>query len=192
MIVAWRAAITAVPGMPCACTWNGLAKSPARNAVAMSRMCRRMAAIPAVSEPSSRSRTMRPPSGKSSKTCAEVYWSTPMTAWPRACNATKASSERALPRHPSSAAAMTRATLKTRKRSRAFVLEGHLDLRAIALDLAILQLHIELRDLGHPQVAQRLRRPLDRRRSGFLPGFGARPDQLDDLVDGLGHVTLLM
>src|SRR5881409_152451 len=62
-----------VPGTVCACTANGFVKSPARNAVAMSRMCARMALMPAVSAGSSRSRSTRPPSDRSSKTCADVY-----------------------------------------------------------------------------------------------------------------------
>src|ERR1044072_7087756 len=55
----------------------------------MSRMWARLALIPAMSEGSSRSSTTRPPSGKSSKTCADVYWSTPITCSPRACIAAK-------------------------------------------------------------------------------------------------------
>src|SRR4029077_7337663 len=39
---------------------------------------------------------------------------------------------------------------------------------------------------------QCLPRPLDRRRSCFLPGLRAGPDQLDDLVDALCHVILLV
>src|SRR5690349_4378748 len=73
-----------------------------------------------------------------------------------------------------------------------FILEGNLDLRPIALDLAVFQLHVELGDLCHAEVAQRLRRSFDRCRSSFLPGLCAGPDQLDDLVDALCHVGLLL
>src|SRR6266566_5653147 len=55
----------------------------------MSRISWRIRPTPAVSELVSRSRTIRPPSGRSSKTCAEVYWSTPITISPRACIAAK-------------------------------------------------------------------------------------------------------
>src|SRR2546427_9767083 len=54
-------------------------------------------------------------------------------------------------------AAMSR---RTRSGLVAFVLERHLDLGPIALDLAVLQLHVELRDLRHTQVAQCFRRAL--------------------------------
>src|SRR6266571_206618 len=85
--------MTEVPGTASACTWKGLVKSPASNEAAMSRMCRRICAMPAISELVSRSRTIRPPSGRSSKTCAEVYWLTPMTVSPRACTRAKALSD---------------------------------------------------------------------------------------------------
>src|SRR2546428_164762 len=80
-----QAAITDVPGTASACTWKGLVKSPASNEAAMSRICWRIRATPAVSELVSRSRMIRPPSGRSSKTCAEVYWLTPITISPRDC-----------------------------------------------------------------------------------------------------------
>src|SRR5881397_1614279 len=56
----------------------------------MSRMCLRIRTMPAVSVLVSRSSTIRPPSGRSSKTCAEVYWLTPITISPRDCIAAKA------------------------------------------------------------------------------------------------------
>src|SRR5438093_6324098 len=86
-------------------------------------------------------------------------------------------------------AAMSR---RTRSGLVAFVFERHLELGPIALDLAVLQLHVELRDLRHTQVAQCFPRALDRRGSGSLPGLRAGPDQLDDLVDALGHRSLLL
>src|SRR2546422_4274551 len=48
-----------------------------------------------------------------------------------------------------------------------------------------------LRYLRHTQVAQRLRRSLDGRCGRFLPGFGAGPDQLDDLVRSEEHTSEL-
>src|SRR6266850_7407791 len=56
----------------------------------MSRMCDLMVRTAAVSDASSRSSTIRPPSGKSSNTCLDVYWSTPMTVWPRRWTSAKA------------------------------------------------------------------------------------------------------
>src|SRR6266480_6819560 len=91
-----RAAITDVPGTTSACTWKGLVKSPASNATAMSRMCCRIRATPTVSALVSRSSTTRPPSGRSSKTCADVYWLTPITILPRDCIAAYALSGRAV------------------------------------------------------------------------------------------------
>src|SRR6476646_8655466 len=74
--------------------------------------------------------------------------------------------------------------------SRPFVLERHLHLGPIALDLAVLELHVELADLGDAQVAQGLGRSLDRRGRGFLPGLTAGANQLDHLIDALGHADL--
>src|SRR2546427_8463926 len=72
-------------------------------------------------------------------------------------------------------------------RSAAFILERHLDLCPIALDFAVLQLHVELRDLRHTQITQRLGRAFHRRARRFLPGLRAGADQLDDFVDTLWH-----
>src|SRR3989442_5309600 len=71
--------------------------------------------------------------------------------------------------------------------SAAFILERHLDLCPIALDFAVLQLHVELRDLRHTQITQRLGRAFHRRARRFLPGLRAGADQLDDFVDTLWH-----
>ena len=59
------------------------------------------------------------------------------------------------------------------------------------LDLAVLDRHVEQRDLGHAQIAQRFRCPLDRSRDRFFPGLGACPYLLDHLVDAFRHVSLL-
>src|SRR5206468_64736 len=53
--------------------------------------------------------------------------------------------------------------------SAAFVLEAELHLGAVGADLPVLELDVELRDLGDAQVAQRLRRLVDGRRGGLLP-----------------------
>src|SRR2546428_11927615 len=73
-----------------------------------------------------------------------------------------------------------------------FVLELHFGFGWIAVGLAGIQLHFELRDLRHTQVAQCFRRALDRRGSGSLPGLRAGPAQLAGFVDALGHVRLLV
>src|ERR1041385_1724839 len=69
---------------------------------------------------------------------------------------------------PARRAARPRAAPRARVASSlAFVLERHPDLGAIALDLAVLQRHVELRDLGLAQIAQRRGRALDRRAPEF-------------------------
>src|SRR5579872_2187925 len=67
------------------------------------------------------------------------------------------------------------------------VLERQPHFRAIALDLAILELAIELLHLGHAQVTQGLARTLDGRLRGLFPRLRRRADQLDDLVHALPH-----
>src|SRR5207245_1980472 len=68
-----------------------------------------------------------------------------------------------------------------------FVLEGELHLGAVREHLAVLEVHVERRDLGDAQIAQRLRRLVDGRLRRLLPRVGAGADQLDDLVDALRH-----
>src|SRR5205807_765974 len=72
----------------------------------------------------------------------------------------------------------------------ALELEGHLDLGAVRLDLAVLHLHVLLHHLGDAQIPEALRGLTHGRGCGLLPGFRAGPDQLDDLVDALGHCLL--
>src|SRR5205814_409651 len=72
----------------------------------------------------------------------------------------------------------------------AFVLERELHLGAVGRDLALLDHHVLLDDLGDAQVAQRLRGAIDCRLGGLLPGIGAGADQLDHFVDALGHGCL--
>src|SRR5215207_11670283 len=71
------------------------------------------------------------------------------------------------------------------------VFERHLQLGAEQLDLAVLELHVLRRDLGDAQVAERLRRALDRGPRRLLPRLTARADKLDDFVDAVcGHALL--
>src|SRR5207253_10267639 len=72
----------------------------------------------------------------------------------------------------------------------ALVLEGNFDLGPIRLDLAVIELQVQLRDLGNPQVAQGLARAGDSGRGRFLPGLRAGSDELDDFVDALSHGVL--
>ena len=71
----------------------------------MSRMCARITSLPPGST-ESRCSTIRPPSGSDSKTCEEVYWSTPIALAPRAWRAANAesafaaASSRGAPGHP--------------------------------------------------------------------------------------------
>src|SRR5439155_16745927 len=67
------------------------------------------------------------------------------------------------------------------------VLERDLHLGAIRSHLAVLDLQVELRDLGDAQDAQRLGRLVDGGGRGLLPRVRAGPDQLDHLVDALRH-----
>jgi tRNA dimethylallyltransferase len=77
----------------------------------------------------------------------------------------------------------------------AVVLEAHLHLDAVD-ELAALDLHVELVDLGHTQVAQAAPGSLHAVGRGIGPGLGAGADELDDFVDGgnilafLGHAGL--
>src|SRR5436305_1010266 len=72
-----------------------------------------------------------------------------------------------------------------------FELERDLELRAVRLDLAVLDLHVELRDLGNAEIAQRLAGAGHRGCGCLLPRFAARADQLDDFVDAFAHVVAL-
>src|SRR4029453_10817618 len=69
----------------------------------------------------------------------------------------------------------------------AFILEGELQLGAEGRDLALLDDQVLLDDLGDTQVAQRLGRPIHRRRCRLFPGIGAGAYELDHLVDAVGH-----
>src|SRR6185503_21270780 len=68
--------------------------------------------------------------------------------------------------------------------------EGELHFGAIALDLAVLDDHVELPTLGDPQVANALRRLSDGRRSGLFPRLRAGAHQLDELVYAVCHELL--
>ena len=51
-------------------------------------------------------------------------------------------------------------------------------------------MQVLLHDLGDPEVAEAIARPLDRRARRLLPRFAAGADDLDYLVDTLRHDTL--
>src|ERR687898_1718352 len=67
------------------------------------------------------------------------------------------------------------------------VLERDLEPGAVGPDPAVLDLQVELDDLGDPEVPEGLGRRLDRGRRRLLPGLGARPDELGDPIDAVGH-----
>src|SRR4051794_12972523 len=71
------------------------------------------------------------------------------------------------------------------------VFERHLQLGAEQLDLAVLELHVLRRDLSDAEVAEGLRRALDRGPRRLLPRLAARADKLDDFVDAVGGHALL-
>src|SRR4051812_19190441 len=75
----------------------------------------------------------------------------------------------------------------------ALVLERDLELDPVALDLAILQHHVQIRHLGDAEVTQCSRGLFHRDRGRLLPGLAARANQLDNLVDAVSHsVTSFM
>jgi hypothetical protein len=62
------------------------------------------------------------------------------------------------------------------------VLERDFQLRAVRFHLAlVVELHVQLGDLGNPQIAQGLAGSTDGRGSSFLPRLRARANELDDL-----------
>src|SRR6202012_6189258 len=72
----------------------------------------------------------------------------------------------------------------------ALVFEGYLDFCAVRLDLAVLELDIQLHHLGDPQVAKRLPGACYGGTRRLLPRYRAGADQFDDLIDVLSHVHL--
>src|ERR1044072_7981057 len=81
----------------------------------------------------------------------------------------------------------TFAALRMTGSAAACVLEGELQLGAEGRDLAFFDDQVLLDDFGDAQVAQRLGRPIHRRRCRLLPGFAAGAYELDDFVDAVGH-----
>src|SRR5687767_2231368 len=71
------------------------------------------------------------------------------------------------------------------------VLEGDFHLRAVRFHLAIVELQIQLGDLGNAQIAQGLAGATDGRSSSFLPRLRAGANELDDLIDALSHDRVL-
>src|SRR5678815_3420279 len=73
-----------------------------------------------------------------------------------------------------------------------FVLERDFHLRAVRFDLAfVVERQIQLRDFGHPQIAQGLAGSTDGRGSSLLPRLRAGANELDDLVDAFSHGRVL-
>src|SRR5581483_671236 len=75
--------------------------------------------------------------------------------------------------------------------ARSFVLERDLELGAVGLDRAVGDDEILRHDPRHAEIAQVLPGQLDRVLGRLFPGFRARADNLDHLVDALRHVLLL-
>src|SRR5271166_3012776 len=73
----------------------------------------------------------------------------------------------------------------------ALVLERDLELGAIGLDLAVVDHQILLDDFGDAQVPEAQGGALDRRPGSPLPRFLARADQLNHLINSVGHTFLL-
>src|SRR5438270_413873 len=69
----------------------------------------------------------------------------------------------------------------------AVVFERDVDACSIGGDLAILDGHVELVDLGHAQVADGLCGCFDGVSSSGFPVFGAGPNYLSDAIDAIGH-----
>src|SRR5207237_10070177 len=69
-----------------------------------------------------------------------------------------------------------------RRRLLALVFERQVQAGAKAGDLSILDRDVELDHLGHPQIAERPRRRLDRSLGRRLPRIGPRAHQLPDPI----------
>ena len=80
-----------------------------------------------------------------------------------------------------------RVTRIVRSTSRRLVLERDREADAEGADPTVLDRHVLAHDLGDAQVADRLRRRLDRVPRGRLPRFAADSDHLGDAVDAVGH-----
>ncbi|SIT59060.1 hypothetical protein BQ8794_630001 [Mesorhizobium prunaredense] len=67
------------------------------------------------------------------------------------------------------------------------VFEGYADLGAVGLDLPVLDLEVEFHYLGDAQVTQATRGAFHSGARSVVPGFGARANQFDNLVDAIRH-----
>src|SRR5438552_2230107 len=72
----------------------------------------------------------------------------------------------------------------------ALVFERQVQAGAEAGDLSILDRDVELDHLGHPQIAERPRRRLDRSLGRCLPRIGARAHQLRDPIHAVSHLAV--
>jgi hypothetical protein len=82
--------------------------------------------------------------------------------------------------------------LSDAKLSLAVIFEGQLHLCPVSDHLAIFDLQVQLQHFCDSQVAQRFCRHLHCIRSRLFPGLVARPHQLDNFIDGLGHIICLL
>jgi hypothetical protein len=81
---------------------------------------------------------------------------------------------------------------KDRKSSAfALILEGQFDLRSIGFDLAVIYVHVELRNFGDAQVSQGFGRAVHGSLGCLFPRLGAGAYELDDLVNAVSHRFLL-
>src|ERR1700738_590482 len=71
------------------------------------------------------------------------------------------------------------------------ILERNLDLCAVGLDFAIVQLHVELDNFRNAQISERFAGALDGGLGRIFPRLSARSDQLYDLVNAVNHGRLL-
>src|SRR5438094_5286788 len=70
------------------------------------------------------------------------------------------------------------------------VLERYVHASAIGRDLALLDGHVEPRDLAHPEIAQGLARGLYRVLDRILPGHLARSHQVRHPIDAVAYHLL--
>lgn len=74
----------------------------------------------------------------------------------------------------------------------ALELEGELNLGAISYDVAVVDLHVELDDLGDAKIAQALRCHIDGSSRGLLPRLSAGTNELDHFINAFSHDFLLL
>src|SRR4051794_2416176 len=73
----------------------------------------------------------------------------------------------------------------------ALILERNLDLCPVGLDLAVVQLHVQLNHLRDAEVPQTFAGALDCGLGRIFPGLRAGPYEFDNFVNALSHGCLL-